>query len=76
MALLGAGVAILIAPWLSRAVADKFGTLMIEYPFDYRPAEGVTPIAIAVAAGIALVACIFPVITALRMTVREALRTE
>lgn len=76
MALLGAGAAILIAPWLSRAVADKFGTLMIEYPFDYRAAEGITPIAVGVAAAIALVACIFPVITALRMTIREALRTE
>jgi len=76
MALLGAGVAILVAPWLSRAVADKFGTLMIEYPFDYRAAEGVTPLALSVAAAIAVIACVIPVITALRMTIREALRTE
>ena len=49
---------------------------MIEYPFDYRAAENVYPLALAVAAGIALIACIFPVRTALRMTIREALRTE
>lgn len=76
LALIGAGFALAIAPWLSRAVADRFGTMMIEYPFDYRAADNVMPLALAVAVGIALIACILPVRTALRMTIRSALRTE
>ena len=76
LAMLGAGLAMAIAPWLSRAVADRFGTMMIEYPFDYRAAENIFPMALAVAAGIALIACVLPVRTALRMTIRTALRTE
>ena len=76
IALVGTCFALLIAPWLSRAAADKFGTLMIEYPFDYRAADNVGFLALAVALLIALLACIFPVRTALRMTIRKALRTE
>lgn len=76
VALLGTGFALMLAPWLSRQVADKFGTMMIEYPFDYRAADYVYLLALAVAVLIALLACILPVRTALRMTIRKALRTE
>lgn len=76
LALIGAGAAMVVSPWLSRAVADRFGTMMIEYPFDYRAADNVYLLALGVALGIALIASLFPLRTALRMTIREALRTE
>jgi putative ABC transport system permease protein len=76
IALLGWAIALCISPWLSRAVSDTFGTLMIEYPFDYRPAGQVGLIAWAVATTIALLACIVPVRGVLGMTIHKALRSE
>ena len=76
VAFLGWLIATALSPWLSRTVADRFGSLLIEYPFDYRAADNVTLIAWAVTTLIALTACIMPIRAALQMPPAKALRSE
>jgi ABC-type antimicrobial peptide transport system permease subunit len=76
VALLGWLATIAIAPPLSRAISASFGTLVIQYPFDYRAADGSNTAALGVALAIALLASALPIRSALKMTAHRALRAE
>jgi ABC-type antimicrobial peptide transport system permease subunit len=75
IATIGWGVALAIAPSVSRALSDAFGTLIVQYPFAYRSDPLGAPIALGVAVLIALISAVLPIRAALRITPLSALRT-
>ena len=75
IAVIGWGVALIIAPPLSRAFATTFGTAFVEYPFDYAPALYGAPLALAVALVMAILASFLPAQSATRLPVREAMQS-
>jgi len=72
--LLGAGIALALAPVLSRRITTSFGNLVVGYPFEYDPAPYVVPAALLVAVLTALLASSVPIRAALRTTPHRALR--
>lgn len=76
IAVVGWGISLIPAPLFGRSVAETFGSVFIEYPFDYRAAWYGAPLALGLAVLLALIASLPPLIAALRTTVRTALRTE
>jgi ABC-type antimicrobial peptide transport system permease subunit len=76
IAVVGWAMSLIPAPLFGRSVAETFGSVFIEYPFDYRPAWFGAPLALALAILLALIASLPPIVAALRTTVRTALRTE
>ncbi|NJO12758.1 MAG: FtsX-like permease family protein [Gammaproteobacteria bacterium] len=67
-------VALLSAPLLSRGIADAFGAVIIQYPFEYRAAPWAATLAIALALAVALLSSVLPVRRAIRTTTHQALR--
>jgi putative ABC transport system permease protein len=76
IAIIGWLAAIAVSPWLSREIAAYFGTVIIQYPFDYRAFPFGSLIALGVALAIALFASLLPIRSALAMTTHRALRSE
>ena len=74
MAVLAWIMALVLAEPVSRSISDYFGTLIVEYPFDYRHNFLGLGLALGVALLIALVASVLPTWSFLRKTVAHALR--
>ena len=70
------GVAALVATPASRAAAGAFGTMVVEYPFDYRTSFAGMGAALGVAVVLAVVASWGAARRATRRPVREALSYE
>jgi putative ABC transport system permease protein len=76
IAVIGWLAALAASPWLSREIAAYFGTVIIQYPFDYRAFPFGSLMALGVALAIALFASLLPIRSALAMTTHRALRSE
>lgn len=75
IAVIGWLAALAAAPWVSRALSDAFGTLIVQYPFAYRSDPWAPALALGVAVAIALLAAAAPIRAALKATPLKTLRT-
>lgn len=76
IALFGWLAAVAVAPWLSREISAAFGTVIIEYPFDYRAFPWGWTLALGAALAIAVLASLLPVRSAINTSIYRALRSE
>ena len=75
IAVIGWLAALAAAPWVSRALSDAFGTLIVQYPFAYRSDPWAPALALGVAVLIALLAAAAPIRAALKAIPLKTLRT-
>ena len=74
-ALIGWGIATVLAPIPSEIVSTNFGIVMVQYPFNYKAEIWSIPMAACIALIIAILASILPAQAAARHSVREAIQS-
>jgi putative ABC transport system permease protein len=75
VALIGWGIATVLAPIPSEIVSTNFGIVMVQYPFNYKAEIWSIPMAACIALIIAILASILPAQAAARHSVREAIQS-
>ncbi len=76
IAVIGWVIAVAVAPWVSQEIGRIFGTVIIQYPFDYEPHPWGPIAAFCTAILIAIAATLLPVRSALSLTIYRALRAQ
>jgi putative ABC transport system permease protein len=75
IAMIGWGIASLLAPIPSELVSTNFGIVMVQYPFSYKAEIWSAPVAAVIALSIAILASFLPAQAASRHSVRAAVQS-